>query len=432
MFDAKVVREGFWILGGQILTVVGALVSIRILTELLTPQAYGELALGMTFALLANQLVFGPFSQGAARFYSPAIAAQDLGGYLDAIYLFGLQLVLAVALLSALLGLLLFLAGWQTWSHLIFASSAFAIASGLNATLSGIQNAARQRAIVAIHQGLEMWFRVLFASVLLICFWVSSSLALWGFTIAMVVILLSQWRYFHPIRRLGASQKSLDSGGRDWRAEIWRYSWPFGSWGIFSWAQRASDRWALAFFAGLDEVGLYAVVYQLGYYPVTIATDMGARLIAPIFFDKAGDGTDQERAQQVRTVSYRIFAIVLTLTFFATAVTHLIEPYVLDIFLADAFSSIEGVLPVIVFSGGLYAGAQILTLILMTEMKTRRMVRGRIVIALVALALNFFAAYHFGIIGIVWAGVLASSFHIAWILRLIYSAPTAPKRDRVA
>ena len=43
-------KEGAWIVLGQVTAVLGSLASVRLLTELLDPAAYGELALGMTVA----------------------------------------------------------------------------------------------------------------------------------------------------------------------------------------------------------------------------------------------------------------------------------------------------------------------------------------------------------------------------------------------
>ena len=48
-------KEGAWIVLGQAIAVLGALASVRLLTELLDPAAYGELALGMTVASLADR-----------------------------------------------------------------------------------------------------------------------------------------------------------------------------------------------------------------------------------------------------------------------------------------------------------------------------------------------------------------------------------------
>src|SRR5665647_2701772 len=78
-------KEGAWIVLGQASAVLGSLASVRLLTELLDPAAYGELALGMTVASLVNQTVLGPLSNGITRFYAPAQERGDLRSYLTAV-----------------------------------------------------------------------------------------------------------------------------------------------------------------------------------------------------------------------------------------------------------------------------------------------------------------------------------------------------------
>ena len=46
----RLAKEGGWILAGQIATVLGSLMLVRVLTEHLDPVQYGQLALGLTVA----------------------------------------------------------------------------------------------------------------------------------------------------------------------------------------------------------------------------------------------------------------------------------------------------------------------------------------------------------------------------------------------
>ncbi len=74
----RLAKEGSWIVAGQIATVLGALVLVRVLTEYLEPAQYGQLALGLTVAGLVNQVVMGGVLAGIGRFYSIAAEANDL------------------------------------------------------------------------------------------------------------------------------------------------------------------------------------------------------------------------------------------------------------------------------------------------------------------------------------------------------------------
>lgn len=76
------------------------------------------------------------------------------------------------------------------------------------------------------------------------------------------------------LRRLIGSQVWKASRWRreDWMRQIWHFSWPFSVWGVFTWAQQSSDRWALQVYASTADVEMSAVLFQLGYTPINLAT----------------------------------------------------------------------------------------------------------------------------------------------------------------
>jgi hypothetical protein len=64
----RLFKEGFWVILGQAIAVLGSLVGVRLLRGLLEPAAYGERALGITVATLINQPVFISLSAGMNPF----------------------------------------------------------------------------------------------------------------------------------------------------------------------------------------------------------------------------------------------------------------------------------------------------------------------------------------------------------------------------
>src|SRR6266852_2496474 len=134
-------KEGAWIVLGQAAAVLGSLVGIRLLTELLDPAAYGELALGMTVATLVNQTVLGPLGNGVTRFYAPAQEKGDIGVYLNAVRRLVLSATGIIVLMILLTVTGLFFAGRIEWIGIASAALIFAILSGYNSILGGIQNA---------------------------------------------------------------------------------------------------------------------------------------------------------------------------------------------------------------------------------------------------------------------------------------------------
>jgi len=150
-------KESFWIVAGNGAAVLGSLVGVRILTGLMPPGEYGRLALGITVAAFANQVLSGPLSGGAARFYAVARELGELRHYLRSVYKLAFLGNGLILLLAAGITTVAALAGAESWVPLIVAALAFSIVSGYDSIASGIQNSARQRIVVALHAALGSW-----------------------------------------------------------------------------------------------------------------------------------------------------------------------------------------------------------------------------------------------------------------------------------
>lgn len=407
-------KEGLWVVLGQLAAVAGALVSVRLLTEYLAPAAFGELALGLTVASLVNQTVFGPLFNGISRFYAPAAEAGETGEHLQAARALVLQACALVGLLLAVALATLALARQTQWLGLTAAALLFAVVGGINTVLSGLQNAARQRAVVALHQGAEPWVRVLAAIAMVLLLGGFSTAALAGYVLASCLVLLSQWVFFRRLWRAAA----LPGRAVYWRAQTLDYSWPFAVWGIFYWAQSASDRWALGLLASTADVGLYAVLFQIGYYPVSMATGIALQFLTPIFFARAGDATDQARSAGVTRLTGRLTAWSLTVTLVLGGLAFLLHAPVFRVFLARDYGAASPLLPWMVLTGGVFAAGQIIALNLMSQLKTRTMMLAKIGTAALGVALNFGGAWWFGIAGVVAAGLAFSVIYLVWMAAL--------------
>jgi O-antigen/teichoic acid export membrane protein len=236
----RLAKEGSWIIAGQILSVAATLVLVRVLTEHLDPEQYGQLALGLTVAGLVNQLVMGGVTNGISRFYSIAAEKQDLLGYLHATRRLMGYATLVVVVISLLVITGLLWLDYSQWIALTTAALVFSVFGAYNNTLSGIQNAARQRAVVALHGGLDAWLKIGLA--LFVMSWLgnSSAAVVVGYALSSMLITFSQ--LFFLRQTTIQVQKTKSAIDHQWIRQMWAFSLPFSTWGIFTWIQLVSDK----------------------------------------------------------------------------------------------------------------------------------------------------------------------------------------------
>jgi O-antigen/teichoic acid export membrane protein len=397
------------------MAVVGSLVSVRVLTELLDPNVYGELALGLTVAALVSQVVLGPLSNGVIRFYAPAVEKRDLYGYLNSVRQLVLSATGIVFFIYILVIFSLLIARRVEWLGIVTVAFVFAIFSGYNGILRGIQNAARHRIIVAFHQGVEPWLKFLVVAVLVVFLGATSIVAMAGYAAAIILILGSQYFFFQ--KKIDVDQEKF-SRKINWTKQIWNFSWPFSAWGLFTWLQIVSDRWALQFFATTSDVGKYTVLFQLGYYPVTLVSGMAVQFIAPILYQRSGDGSDNVRNIHVKELNWRLVILTLGITGTVFLMMIFFHVPIFRIFVAKQYRNISFLLPWMLAAGGIFAAGQIIALELQSRMKTRIMMVAKIVTAVLGVIFNFAGAFLFGILGVVSALVLFSFIYFFWMAML--------------
>lgn len=411
----RLAKESSWVVAGQIASVLGMLVLVRVLTEYLNPAQYGELALGLTVAGLVNQVVMGGLNAGIGRFYSIAAEKNDLNGYLHASRrLMGYATVVVVAIAAVLMVGLVWL-GYSQWMGLAATALIFSVLSGYNASLNGIQNAARQRAIVAFHGGLDAWLKILLAVGVMHWLGSTSMVVVLGYALSLIMVTGSQ---FFLLRRDIPHLTRTSPEAQGWTWKILAYSLPFSTWGLFSWAQQTSDRWALQSFATIEEVGQYTVVFQLGYMPIGLATGMVISFVGPVLFQRSGNATDPVRNSAMHYIAWRITWACFGVTAIACAVSWLLHEWIFKLLVAAEYRTVSYLLPWAVLAGGVFAAGQLLALKLMADMKTRIMTTAKIVTAVLGVLLNIIGALFFGAVGVVLALVAFSAIYFLWMMWL--------------
>jgi O-antigen/teichoic acid export membrane protein len=413
----RLAPEALLIGAGQGTAALGSIASVRVLTSLLRPSAFGEFALALTGATLAQQLILGPVATASVRYYAPAAESRTLGTYVRAtiaLFLIGSLILLG---LSILLGACFLLAGHRQMLHSLHVAFLFAWVSSASSILDGIQNAARQRAIVAMHQGSGAWLRLALVIVAARAFGASSTGILWAYSAGYALLMASQAFFlFRTLRRAGSLARS--GSARPLLASMCRYAWPFSTWGIFTWLQSASDRWALGAYRGLHQAGLYQSLYQIGYYPAAMLTQFLLQVCMPVVFERAGAGGDAKRQRVAERFNNTLTGIVLCATLLGAALSYCGGHRLLALLLAPDYRSQSALITPLILASGCFSAGQIASLNCMTSFSTHRLIAPKVVTAMAGMGLNVWGAVYSGTSGVAAAQVIFSVTYLWWILRL--------------
>jgi O-antigen/teichoic acid export membrane protein len=405
---------------GQAVAAVGSVVAVRLMTGVLTSEMYGEVSLANTFVGLIQQILVGPFSASLTRYFNVAQEKEELPGFFSTSYSMSLKISLATIALFGLGAGYLWITGQSAYLEIAVFTLVFALLSGYNILLDSLQTAARQRAIVAWHQGIGQWLRYFTAIGLVLLIGRSPAIVMAGYALSALLILGSQTYFFKRKMPAGTLQKG--SPDPAWTTRILQYSTPFAAWGIFTWMQISSDRWAIQTFSTTQEVGFYTVLYQLGYYPLTMLTSVFVQFASPVLFRQAGDGTQADRIKHAQRNTWLLLVGAVILTVVATILVSLLHPFIFELLVAPEYRSVSGLLPIMVLSGGMFACGQIASLSQLNRGDAKALLRPKIAMGVVGTLFNIAGAYWMGLSGVVYAGAAFSGLYLLWILLLQRSA----------
>jgi O-antigen/teichoic acid export membrane protein len=427
----RLAAESSQVLLGQALAMVGSLMLLRALSQQLPPAAYGVLALGLTGSLLVSQAICGGSTAAIGRYYSPAREAQALWPYGQA----SLQLLLRdqrriVALASAL-ALLLALTGQWRWVLLAVAAGLSSMSASWLMALVALLSAARARLVASALAALDPWFKLL---LLTLCWrwWPASpaqTLLLYGLGSAVLTVAAAFWLR----SRLHLGWDMMRSAPADadptWSSAMEAYARPFTRFGLATWLQQASDRWALQAWSGAGAVGQYAVLYQLGYSPMGLLSNLLNTLVAPILYSRAGDASSQQRNQAVHWLVRRLTLLGLLFTVVAVLLSWALHRWLFGLLLAPAYQSLSGWLPWMVLAGALVSVGQLIALKFMSDNRTAELGRIKIWTALLGVVCNGLGAASFGVVGVIVAQNLFAVVYLVWMIGLGLQA--APRKDSI-
>jgi O-antigen/teichoic acid export membrane protein len=415
---AKLIKFRFqlgWVILGQTFAFILGVIGIKLLTNVMGPENYGRLAIGMSIAGMTKMCVYGPISQSILRFFSICRQHNKLNEYFDIIKMLHINSAIVIILLTGILSGFVYVYFDITWALIVLGGGIFGIFSGINASFISFQNANKNRRNTALHQVGDYFARPALAIVLLLTFGVTGYYGLLGFILGTALVLISQARilrkYMNTQRYLSHANEGENTKKR-YLHEFYNYSSPFAIFAIFGAISAYGDRWILQALNGESEVGVYTAILQIATAPIVLFVSIVSQFLVPILFEHTSNAGKNKGFTQ----SDRIIKLTITISsvFFILAIliSYYFGEFIVRILTTTEFSQHHNILWLAVAGVALFNIGQLMVIKGLNAQQSRIYIIPKAVQALLFLGFSFWLCQLYGMQGVVMSLCIASSAYV--------------------
>ena len=409
--------EGAWVAGGQVVSALGTVAGVRVLTECVRPNELGAVSLIVGLIALSANTFCLPWIRGAFRFL-PEVAQAGQSAWLRTTVV--RKLARAVVWLAA--GFLLAGVVAQAWGGFSFWALAFA------AGLLGVEvfqrfetnllAAARRQRGYAIWTSADVCLRPAAAATSVWFFGASPQAILGGYLCGAAGVYCVARSLVRNSERsalaTAANSSASDSAGHasaltttepraGLRAELRRYVLPLMPLAIVGWGTATADRYIVWWGLGSVAVGLYATIYGLVGRLFSMVLTPVELTLRPVYFAAVAT-RDRARA---RVVFRTWLAIVLVSTASVVAGLYLLGDWLVFLLLAEEYRSVATIMPILGVAFATMGLAALVNEINAAYKNTRAVLCSEVLAAIVTIAAAFPLIRWFGLTGAALATWLA-------------------------
>lgn len=381
--------DAFWVILGQALSACALLAGTRILTELVSPDVYGQVALMNGFVALGVALFSYPFICAGMRLW-PECQNQ---GERDALYAVIKKLItysttLAICLLALGGGI------YRYFSH-ISLIQLLLVSLLLGVTIRrelGIQLliGEREQRRASFWQTSDSVFRPLFA--VLLVWWGDQKVefVLLGYILASLLSNLI-WSVVYRIKTARAANTSL----RSFKTDVWAYALPLIPMEMIFWINGLGDRYIIGYYMSAAEVGLYAATYLI----INEAFNRSAMVLLRTFQPAYFQACSREQAKESIRILWLWLGYVIALGLVGVFLVCLTKDWIAAFLLAKSYHAAIELMPAIALGCSLHALGTVISQPLLAKKRTRFVLLGRFCGAVTALVSIPLMVKHFGLLG---------------------------------
>jgi O-antigen/teichoic acid export membrane protein len=411
----KLVWDAWWALAGNISSVLTGFVSIKVITALVSTDAYGQVSLVQGIVTLLTSLLAGPLITAHGRVYFDYVQRGLEPWY----WRFMLWVLAASGAGMCLLYLVFALAsaggGDDVYLALLIpAAITLAVQPGYSALSTYFECKRWQRRLALTN----VLYRMLnLAAVVVLLFLLPAAAAIiLGQGVAG--LLLMAWWLFS--RREGGLSPPVDREPEAGEAglllrTLGRLSWMLALGWVVQWVLTTSDRYLVNHYMTAADVGLYAMNYTLWATPYIILNGWLETLTRGILYDRAA----KNDLAQVRRVILHRAALGVVLSAVGTLLLCWCGPFIGQLMLGEKYWGGTQIMIVLAAGHCFFVLAYSLAALFLALKRTGVLLLAAGTGAIVNVLLNLALIPRNGLVGAAWGTLLA---YVVWALALAVPA----------
>jgi len=367
--ERRLFGDAFWALFGQLMSAVALLAGTRVLTELVTPDIYGQVALLNGFVALGVTLFSYPFICAGMRILPECLDKWERAA------LYGV--VESLTARSMALAIVLLVLGSATYSYFSHSDFWLLMLAGVLLIVTvqrelGIQlliGGRKQRA-ASLWQTSDSILRPLLAISLV---WWGGQKAEWvllGYILASMVSN-AVWSF---VQGTNPGKKKRPIIARNFRADVWAYALPLIPMELIFWVNGLGDRYVIGYLMTAAEVGLYAATYMIINEAFNRSAMVLLRTFQPIYFQSFSQNQNKEGFR----ILWIWIACVLALGIIGVSLLLITKDWVASWVLAKSYHSAVELMPAIAVGCALHALGTVVSQPLLANKRTRLLLLGRV------------------------------------------------------
>ncbi|TRW91216.1 lipopolysaccharide biosynthesis protein [Candidatus Methylobacter oryzae] len=387
--EKRLFGDAFWALFGQAASACALLAGTRILTELVTPDIYGQVALLNGFVALGVTLFSYPFICAGMRIVPECLNKGEQAALYAVVARLAVRFT-AVAIVLLVLGggLYSYFSGSDFWLFML----AGALLMVTVRRELGIQLLIGQRK----QRGASLWqtgdsiLRPALAIALVVWGGQKAEWVLLGYIVASV---LSNTFWSLALSAKPDSKRSIVT--RHFGADVWAYALPLIPMELIFWLNGMGDRYVIGYLMSAAEVGLYAATYTIVNEAFNRSAMILLRTFQPVYFQHYAE----YRAKEGFRILWLWIGSVVALGVAGVVLVLLMKDWVAAMVLAKSYHSAIELMPAIAIGCALHALGTVVAQPLLAAKRTRVLLLGRVCGAVTAAVSIPLMVMHFGLLG---------------------------------